>query len=172
MLAHISTPELPATTVLWILLCVALFVVALLAWSSICAFTGGHFTAGPYKSKAILTKNEIEFYNRLVSALPGYVVLSQVAMSALIEPRTSDPSEYMRRRTKFAQKFIDFVICEPGNLNVIALVELDDVTHNEEKDAQRDAMTNSAGYTTIRWHSRRKPDREMIAKTIRQLERD
>ena len=75
--------------------------------------------AGLYQAKKILTANETEFYNRLISALPEYTVLTQVAMSALIEPRvdrTTNGSEYMRRRAKFSQKYIDFVVCRPGKL--------------------------------------------------------
>lgn len=125
---------------------------------------------GPFQPKPILTPNEIEFYNRMVSALPGYVVLSQVAMSAFIEPRTDDPKEYMRRRMKFAQKFVDFIVCEPGDLRIICIVELDDITHDEAKDALRDEMLGSAGYTVVRWHSRKKPDRAAIAKAIRKLD--
>lgn len=123
-----------------------------------------------YQAKQILTDNETEFYGRLLSALPDYTILSQVAMSALIEPVKCDPKEFMGRRAKFSQKYVDFVICEPENLRVICIVELDDITHDEEKDAARDAMLNDAGYIVVRWHSRRKPDIHVIAETIATLD--
>lgn len=128
------------------------------------------FKPGEYRSRHILTPNEVEFYNRLVSALPGYVVLSQVAMSALIEPRTEDQGEYMRRRQKICQKYVDFVVCTPGLLEIVCIVELDDITHDEDKDALRDAMLNGAGIEVVRWHSRKKPDREEIARRIRRID--
>lgn len=129
---------------------------------------------GLYKSRQILTRNETEFYNRMVSALPEYVVHTQIAMSALIEPRVDrmkDGSEYMRLRAKFSQKYVDFVVCRPGKLEVIAIVELDDITHDLAKDALRDEMLEGAFYNVVRWHSRSKPDRNEIWKTIKKLDR-
>ena len=38
-----------------------------------------------YKSKALLTANEREMYWKLIDALPGYVVLAQVALSSCID---------------------------------------------------------------------------------------
>lgn len=130
---------------------------------------------GLYKSRRILTPNEIEFYNRMVTALPEYVVHTQIAMSALIEPRVDrmeDGSEYMRLRAKFSQKYVDFVVCRPGKLEVVAIVELDDITHDEAKDALRDEMLEGAFYNVVRWHSRAKPDKEEIWKTIKKLDRN
>ena len=130
--------------------------------------------AGLYKSRPILTPNETEFYNRMLVALPEYVVHTQIAMSALIEPRVDrmeDGSEYMRLRTKFSQKYVDFVVCRPGQLEVIAIVELDDITHDLEKDAARDEMLEGASYHVVRWHSRKKPSTDLIAKTIKRLDK-
>lgn len=137
-------------------------------------FGAGRRTPGLYQSRRILTPNETEFYNRMIEALPGYVVHTQIAMSALIEPRIDrweDGSEYMRRRAKFSQKYVDFVICRPGKLDVVAIVELDDITHEDEKDAERDEMLQGAFYNVVRWHSRRKPSKDEIYKTIRRLDR-
>lgn len=130
--------------------------------------------AGLYKSRPILTDNETEFYNRMISALPDYVVHTQIAMSALIEPRIDrmeDGSEYMRLRAKFSQKYVDFVVCRPGKLEVIAIVELDDITHDLEKDAVRDEMLEGAYYNIVRWHSRKKPTKDVILKTIVRLDK-
>lgn len=122
----------------------------------------------PYQSRRILTANETEFYGRLRKALmPRYAILSQVSMSALLEPKPQfGGRQYMQLRAKFSQKFVDFVICVPETLEVIALVELDDITHDVEKDALRDEMTEGAGYVTVRWHSRNKPAVHDIARTI------
>lgn len=129
--------------------------------------------SGSFKARPILTPNEQEFYGRLVRALPGHAVLCQVSMSALIEPDTDDPGDYQRRRLTFSQKYVDFVIVDatPGRdpMRVVAIVELDDITHDAQKDAQRDAMLNSAGYTVLRWQSRRKPDIHAIRRSIEQL---
>lgn len=161
-------------TILWI---IALLVVAFILVHWILPFFFGpriRTRPGLYKSRRILTPNETEFYNRMVTALPEYVVHTQIAMSALIEPRVDrmeDGSEYMRLRAKFSQKYVDFVVCRPGKLDVVAIVELDDITHDEEKDALRDEMLEGAFYNVVRWHSRAKPDKDEIWKTIKKLDR-
>jgi len=66
-------------------------------------------------------------------------------------------------RAQFDRKIADFVICERGTLNVVALVELDDRTHDVKADRQRDAVTKAAGYQTIRYQSRQKPSEAEIA---------
>lgn len=121
-----------------------------------------------YQARRILTANETEFYGRLRKALtPRYTILSQVSMSALLEPKPQYTGrEYMQLRAKFSQKYVDFVICDPDTVEVIALIELDDITHDPEKDALRDEMTEGAGYVTVRWHSRNKPSVQDIARTI------
>ena len=42
------------------------------------------------------------------------------------------------------------------------MIELDDRTHNAGKDAKRDEMLECAGYRTVRWKSKAKPDAEAI----------
>ena len=129
---------------------------------------------GLYQARPILTPNEQEFYRRMVQALPQHVVLTQVAMSALIEPRvdrTKNGSKYMGLRARFSQKYVDFVVCRPKKLQVVAIVELDDVTHDAGKDALRDEMLEGAFYNVVRWHSRNKPSKEDIRRTIEALDR-
>ncbi|MGO7251533.1 hypothetical protein ACCS63_34945, partial [Rhizobium brockwellii] len=40
---------------------------------------------------------------------------------------------------------------------IVALIEVDDYSHNAAHDAKRDAMTARAGYTTLRIPGRTKP---------------
>jgi very-short-patch-repair endonuclease len=64
-------------------------------------------------------------------------------------------------------KYADFAVCEKGTFRVLALIELDDRTHDtreaKERDRERDAMTAAAGFPTIRFDSRKKPDEATIA---------
>jgi hypothetical protein len=46
---------------------------------------------------------------------------------------------------------------------VVALVELDDSTHNACADRKRDALTRAAGYHTFRFASKQKPSVAEIA---------
>lgn len=102
-------------------------------------------------------------------ALPDHEIFAQVAMGALLKPiGTRDRSDYYATRGRFAQKIVDFVVCDRATLNPIAIVELDDRTHRPDKDAARDEMLIEAGYRVLRWESRSKPSAGQIAATIRQ----
>lgn len=112
--------------------------------------------------RALLTENEKEFLERLEDAFPGHRIMVQVCMGALMAPAVrGGGADYLSIRGRFAQKIVDYVVLD-GSLEVVALVELDDKTHRVDKDAERDAMTASAGYVTLRYRSRQKPGPEAI----------
>ena len=122
-----------------------------------------------YQAKALLTENEKEFFVRLVIALPEHVVFTQVAMGAILNPSVPrNDKRFIQIRGRFAQKIVDFVVCDRFTLNVIAIVELDDRTHKADCDQKRDAMLESAGYRVIRWNSRNKPSAEEIMTRVTQ----
>ncbi|WP_187627766.1 DUF2726 domain-containing protein [Paraburkholderia sp. UCT31] len=123
-------------------------------------------------SKPLLTPNEVEFHGRLKRAAEplGLEVMTQVSMGAILDVALpEDHPIYWDIRNKFARKIIDFVICTPDGMQVLGIVELDDSTHDREKDAARDAMLEQAGFTTIRWNSRSKPSVEKIAEAFKWL---
>lgn len=121
-----------------------------------------------YKPKNLLTANELEFITRLEQACPEYRFHAQVCMAAIMEPDLprSEKGPYYSARGKIAQKMVDYVVQDRNTGNIIALIELDDKTHNPDKDTQRDAITQSAGYKTIRWNSKNKPSAEQIRKEL------
>lgn len=123
-------------------------------------------SAGParFKAKPLLTANELEFLTRLETAVPELRICPQVAMGALLDPAVSrsDGKAYYRARGMFSQKIVDFVAIDRATGSVAAIIELDDRTHSGEKDAQRDAMLAGAGYKTVRWSSKVKPDAAAI----------
>jgi hypothetical protein len=109
-------------------------------------------------AKPLLTANELEFYARLRQALPDQVVLCQVAMGAFLQPEARTPQQhYLRVRSRFAQKISDFVVCDPTDMRIRVVIELDDRTHDDRRDAARDAMLAQAGIDTLRFSSRQKP---------------
>lgn len=108
-----------------------------------------------YMQASILTKNEMEFYGRLRRALPELLVLPQMSMAAVIRPNETG-KRWGSAFARIAAKRIDFTICR-ADLSVVCVIELDDRTHNKDKDAARDAMLTSAGIATIRYESRQKP---------------
>lgn len=117
-----------------------------------------------FKAKPLLTPNELEFLGRLEQAMPDLRFCPQVAMGALLDPAVSrkDGKAYFRLRGMFAQKIVDFVAQNRRDGSVVAIIELDDRSHNHDKDAKRDAMLGSAGYRIVRWNSKTKPDTAAI----------
>jgi hypothetical protein len=113
------------------------------------------------RSKSLLTQNEVDFFHRLERALPDYHVFPQVAFGTILDVDGKKDSFPIRNR--FSQKVADFVVCEHDTLEVVALVELDDRTHDAARDKERDDVTKAAGYQTICFQSRRKPSVAEIA---------
>ena len=113
-----------------------------------------------FKAKFMLTANELEFLGRLETAVPELRFHAQVAMGALLDPAVSrkEGKEFFRLRGMFSQKIVDFVAQNRKDGTIVAIIELDDRTHDGEKDAKRDSMLASAGYRIIRWHSKTKPE--------------
>lgn len=114
--------------------------------------------------KALLTPNEIEFFHRLQRALPSYQVFPQVSFAAFLtdDGRLSRNSKWSLR-ARFDRKIADFVVCDGKTLEIVALVELDDATHIARADRDRDALTKTAGYQTLRFQSKQKPTIAEIA---------
>lgn len=124
---------------------------------------------GKVRGRAFLTANELEFLNRLEAAVPGARFHAQVAMGALLEPafaRKANTSAYMSLRNLFSQKVVDFVAQDRGSGAVLAVIELDDRTHNAAKDNKRDEMLREGGYKIVRWHSTAKPDAAAISAAL------
>ena len=123
-------------------------------------------SASDYKAKPLLTENEKEFYQRLKRALPDHEVFPQVAMGAVLAPSVDRSNRrYHQIRGTFSQKIIDFLICD-ASLKVVAVIELDDRTHNAARDEKRDAMLHCANYRVVRWHSKKKPSEDEIRARI------
>ena len=104
----------------------------------------------PVEAKPLLSTHERKAQIALEAALPQHRIYPQVAMGALVRTKAS-LSKDVRARTRngFSQKIVDFV-AEDRHTNELLLIEVDDRTHNTEKDRRRDAITAAAGYRTIR----------------------
>lgn len=125
----------------------------------------GSGRTGAYRKRRLMTENEEEFFGRLVVALPDHYIFPQVAMSALLEPSSSDQRTAHGDRLRIAQQRVDYVVCTRSG-DVVVVVELDDRTHARGKDQTRDARLEQAGIRTVRFQSRQKPKLEAIRATI------
>ena len=118
-----------------------------------------------YAPKLVLTKPEQVLFHRMREALPTYIVLAQVSMHRVIKPNSRDKAAF----NQISQKAIDFVICRP-NFSVVCVVELDDSSHNKDKDMSRDTYMISAGIETFRWDVRSMPALPDIALALRKFD--
>ena len=121
--------------------------------------------AEAYKGRKLMTANELEFFGRLVTALPTHFIFPQVALSALLEASSSDKRKAHSDRLRIAQQRADFVVCDASG-EVIAVVELDDKTHSRAKDQTRDARLSQGGIRTVRFESRNKPTVDVIRSLV------
>jgi len=121
---------------------------------------GAHRT-GAYRRRQLMTDNELEFFGRLVAALPDHYIFPQVAVSALLESASGDKKLAHGDRLRIAQQRVDYVICT-RRCELVAVVELDDKTHSRGKDLVRDARLEQAGIRTIRFQARDKPKADAI----------
>jgi hypothetical protein len=102
----------------------------------------------------LLRQDEIQLYERLTVALKDTHVFPQVAMSAFVQPK--GPSQ--AARNLFAQKYVDFLVCERKTMRPLYVIELDGASHGSAKAQERDKQKNdvfaSAGIPIMRYTSK------------------
>lgn len=118
-----------------------------------------------YRRHAVMTDNEREFYGRLLAACPDCQIWPQVPILALVRPDAKEGSRaFWIAFKRISNTRVDWVVVR--NMEVIAIVELDDRSHDARKDAQRDKVLRSCGYRVVRFASNRRPDRRQIQEAI------
>lgn len=120
-----------------------------------------------YQSLNLMSHTEFNFWLLLRKALPECHIFPQIATSALLTVQTDNRSLWWDILRRYNTTRIDFVICD-SNLAVLALVELDDQSHDQKKskDRERDYITSQAGYRTVRFDCRNWPDSARIRKEL------
>ncbi len=106
--------------------------------------------------KNLLNKSETKFMALLREAFPEHYIFPQVSFNALITH-----ADYVRNfrwrnaiRSKFNTKAVDFVLCDPKTLEVIAIIEYDGGGHDYKNDALRDRLLENNGYRVERFNQR------------------
>jgi len=118
-----------------------------------------------YRRQSVMTANEREFYGRLVAACPDCQIWPQVPILALVRPdaKTGTRAFWLAFRA-ISNTRVDWVIVR--NMEVLAIVELDDRSHDAGKDARRDQILKSCGYRVIRFASHRRPTPQQIREAV------
>lgn len=104
---------------------------------------------------------ERSFFGVLEQAVAGeFRVIGKVRLGDLIQPaKRLTPKRRTILRNRVQQKHVDFVLCCPDSLSVVAAVELDDVSHRRRARADRDVFVDkaliSAGLPLLRFSARK-----------------
>lgn len=121
----------------------------------------------PFYAKRPLSDPELILYRRLAMALPGHIVLAQVSLGRLLGVKKGHNfSQWYNRINRMSA---DFVLCGKDG-KVVAVMELDDSTHEKPDrkaaDAKKDRALGDAGIRIIRWQARTLPDETTIRSTF------
>jgi very-short-patch-repair endonuclease len=82
-----------------------------------------------------------------------------------VRPDAKDASRaFWRAFRAISNTRVDWVIAR--DMEVIAVIELDDRTHDPRKDARRDRILASCGYKVLRFESHRRPDPRQIREAV------
>lgn len=113
----------------------------------------------PFYAKKPLSQAEQVLYFRLVHALPEHIILAQVQLSRLLGVKKGN--NYQAWFNRINRLSADFVVCNRDS-SIVAVIELDDATHQKEgrqaTDAKKDRAMASAGVRVVRWHAKSIPD--------------
>lgn len=123
------------------------------------------------KTDGILTKAEMNFYTQM---LPHFnhdeMVMMKVRMLDIVEPANKKAYAYKKILHDLMPKHADFVLLEKETLNVKAVIELDDSSHQEKKAKENDELKNMAykqsGIPLIRVVAKRRYNAEKIRNII------
>ncbi|QJD30828.1 DUF2726 domain-containing protein [Methylococcus geothermalis] len=150
-----------------LLLVVVIAVGAVLAVLKAKSQGGGTDEVWPFYAKKPLSQPEQVLYFRLTRALPEHIVLAQVQLSRLLGVKKGN--NYQAWLNRINRMSADFVVCNKDS-SIVAVIELDDATHQKEDrqaaDAKKDKALSSAGIRIVRWQAKAIPDIAAIRSTI------
>jgi very-short-patch-repair endonuclease len=127
----------------------------------------------PYqKRSSLLTPAEAAFYRVLQGAVTGdwpiFVMVRLVDVIA-VKPKTSQRQRWLG---PIIAKHLDFVVCDPEQLEPVLAIELDDASHDRPDRAERDRMVeaalSAAGLPLLRVRVAAKYDQQELRDQIRQ----
>jgi len=108
-----------------------------------------------YQTVPLLTDHEKPFFWRLQEAVgKNYVVAPQVVFGAFLAVRSLPWVDKTTARNAVQHNRGDFIVCN-DQFEVVAVVELDDSSHNSKaqkyKDKRRDELMKAVGVKAIRY---------------------
>jgi len=101
----------------------------------------------PYELRGpLFTPAERSFYGALNLACESQaLIFGKVRIADILKPiKGLNRSEWQTAFNKISAKHFDFVLCNPNDLSILAVVELDDKTHSQQKQIKRDEFVELA----------------------------
>ena len=129
---------------------------------------------GAYVNRmTLMTPAEQEFYRVLRSSLPPehYQIYSKVRMADIVEVQKGlDKKVRTSALNRIISKHVDFLLCNPNDSTIHAVVELDDSSHNRQSQKRNDAFKNetfgACGIPVVRFPVKASYDPEEITAQI------
>lgn len=121
----------------------------------------------PFYPRKPLSNPEQILYFRLLNALPDHIILAQVQLSRFLGVKKGNNFQsWLNRINRLSA---DYVICSK-DASVVAVIELDDASHNNSKrqqtDSKKDKAIRDAGLKIIRWNVKAIPNEEEIKNLV------
>jgi hypothetical protein len=97
-------------------------------------------------AEALLTPAERSFFGVLEQATGrGHRVFAKIRLADIVRPaRGQSRSAWQSAFNRISCKHVDFVLCDPGDLKVRAVIELDDRSHGTRERGTRDDLVDQA----------------------------
>lgn len=139
-----------------ILILVVIVVLAAMAARMLPADPSGPPGDDYQRGTALFTAAERSFLGVLEQALGGrYRVFGKVRIADVVSVKASrDRRAWQRAFNRISAKHFDFVLCDPGDLSVVAVIELDDASHRakarQDRDTFVEALCSRIGLPLIR----------------------
>jgi hypothetical protein len=94
----------------------------------------------------LLTAAERSFFGVLQQAVASqYQIFAKVRLADIVRPvRSPSRSGWQAAFNRITGKHVDFVLCDPAHLGIVAVVELDDSTHGRFERGMRDGLVDAA----------------------------
>jgi hypothetical protein len=125
-----------------------------------------------YVRRNLFSPAELSFYKVLEQAFGSkYRILAKIRLADILRVNGElEKSEKQSAFNRIQSKHVDYVLCEPGDLQVQCVLELDDKSHDAPDRIARDGFVDSAlrsaGIPIAHFAARRQYAAEDIVKTV------
>ena len=94
----------------------------------------------------LLSPAERSFFGVLQQALASnYQIFAKVRLADIVKPvRNPSRSGWQSALNRITGKHVDFVLCDTARLGIVAVIELDDRSHQRFERGMRDSLVDSA----------------------------